>query len=252
MEDFPKKYNYKSLAKNKSKNTDWIDLFSPCIPLDQKTNPGSAFSMYFKDMYCKISELMWENLQNKAWYTVSSIYHSLVDTTDNNQLRFQIPKKIKKSLSFIKNLWIDLDPSYEDYTMTEDFNRYLRDVFLNFFEDNKLKYEQNTILWNKNYQRDIADADISTKEIETPQFTIKYFIEAKWQTINVVTTRIETIFADVAIAVNPSDKRYKKLIGQNVIIPIINKNIPWCCRCVLWRMSNQSYTMTRQVLIRIG
>lgn len=226
MEDFPKKYNYKSLAKNKSKNTDWIDLFSPCIPLDQKTNPGSAFSMYFKDMYCKISELMWENLQNKAWYTVSSIYHSLVDTTDNNQLRFQIPKKIKKSLSFIKNLWIDLDPSYEDYTMTEDFNRYMRDVFLNFFEDNKLKYEQNAILWNKNYQRDIADADISTKEVETPQFTIKYFIEAKWQTINVVTTRIETIFADVAIAVNPSDKRYKKLIGQNVIIPIINKNIP--------------------------
>jgi len=226
MEDFPKKYNYKSVTKNKTQKTDWIDLFSPCIPLDQKINPGSAFSIYFKDMYCKISELTWKILQTTTWYTVSSIYHSLVDTAENNQYKLQIPKKIKKNLSFINGLWIDLEPSYEDYTMTENFNRYIRNVFSDFFEHNKLKYEQNTILWNKSYQRNVIDTDISTKEMETPQFTIKYFIEAKWQTINVVTTRIETIFADVAIAVNPSDKRYKKLIGQNVIIPIINKSIP--------------------------
>jgi valyl-tRNA synthetase len=44
--------------------------------------------------------------------------------------------------------------------------------------------------------------------------------------LTVATTRPETIFADVAVAVNPLDKRWKKHIGKNVLIPLINKPIP--------------------------
>jgi valyl-tRNA synthetase len=57
-------------------------------------------------------------------------------------------------------------------------------------------------------------------------YYIRYFIDTKNDSIVIATTRPETIFADVAVAVHPQDKRYKKLIGKKVLIPIINRSIP--------------------------
>ncbi|NOZ44848.1 MAG: class I tRNA ligase family protein [bacterium] len=55
---------------------------------------------------------------------------------------------------------------------------------------------------------------------------MRYFIDTKKDSLVVVTHRPDTIFSDVALAVNPLDKRYKKFVGKKVIIPIINKTIP--------------------------
>ncbi len=226
MENFPKKYNPKILIKDQKSNISSAELYSPSMPLDQKINPWSIFFVYYKDTYCKINQLIGENLTNITWYTVSSIYHSSLDTTKSNTPKIQLSKQIQKNLSFIQNLWLDIDRDQKNFAMTEDFCRYIRHVFSKFFSDNKLNHGQNTVSWSKTYQTDMSSLNMTKKVIETPKFTIKYFIEAKGVAINVVTTRIETIFADVAIAVNPADKRYKKLIWQNVLIPIINKNIP--------------------------
>lgn len=58
------------------------------------------------------------------------------------------------------------------------------------------------------------------------QYNVRYFVDTKNISLIVPTLRPETIFADVALAVHPDDKRYKKLIRTKVIIPIINKAIP--------------------------
>ena len=224
MDIFPKKYNNKNLIKNQKIEKNWIDLYSPSIPLDQKINPWSVFCMYFKDMYCKIHSLMSEPLQNINWYTVSSIYHSSLDTTKNNVSKIQLPWQIKKNLSFIEGLGLTTNSSSKNFAMTEKFNIYMRKVFSKLFSSKKLNKLKSIIHWSKMCQKGVNDVSIKEKDVQ--RFTIKYFIEAKWQTINIVTTRIETIFADVAIAVNPTDKRYKKLIWQNVIIPIVNRSIP--------------------------
>ena len=80
MENFPKKYNHKTLIKNQNKDNFWTKIYSQNIPLDQKINPWEIFFMCFKDMYCKIHGLDNQKLQDITWYTVSSIYHSSLDT----------------------------------------------------------------------------------------------------------------------------------------------------------------------------
>ncbi len=72
----------------------------------------------------------------------------------------------------------------------------------------------------------ISDLEVVYKEEEGKLYHIKYFLEGKGDAITIATTRPETIFADVAIAVSPHDKRYKKIIGKKVLIPIINRAIP--------------------------
>ena len=226
MENFPKKYNHKNLIKKQNKENLWTKIYSSNIPLDQKINPWEIFFMYFKDMYCKIHEINNQNFQDIIWYTVSSIYHSSLDTQKSSIQKTQLIKNIQKNKLFLENLWLDVNHNPQYLAMTENFNRYIRKVFADFFSNKKLCYSQSTVNRSKTYQTYIDPSNTIKKEVEIPEYTIKYFIGTKWQAINLVTDRIETIFADVAIAVNPADKRYKKLIWQNVLIPIINKNIP--------------------------
>jgi len=72
----------------------------------------------------------------------------------------------------------------------------------------------------------VSDIEVDFKEEEEKLYYVRYFVDTKKHVMIVATTRPETIFADVALAVNPLDKRYKKLIGKKVIIPIINRTIP--------------------------
>ena len=226
MENFPKKYNKKKIIRNLNKNYTWTKIYSPSVPLDQKITPWEIFFMYFKDMYCKIHDVDNQEFQNITWYTVSSIYHSSLDTQKSSIEKIQLIRNIQKNKVFLENLWLDVNNDTQYLSMTEKFNSYLRQIFADFFSNKNLSYSQSTVNRSKSYQTYIDPSNIVKKEVEMPEYTIKYFIGTKGQAINVVTDRIETIFADVAIAVNPIDKRYKKLIGQNVLIPIINKNIP--------------------------
>jgi len=67
-----------------------------------------------------------------------------------------------------------------------------------------------------------AFSELEVDHLEKDEFL--YFLD--YGPIQIATTRPETIFADVAVAVNPKDERYKNLIGQNAIVPLINKEIP--------------------------
>jgi len=72
----------------------------------------------------------------------------------------------------------------------------------------------------------LSDLEVDYKPTKGKLYYIKYFVNKKGDALTVATTRPETMFADVALAVNPRDKRYKKYIGKTVLIPIINKPIP--------------------------
>lgn len=68
--------------------------------------------------------------------------------------------------------------------------------------------------------------EVEHREVDEKMHYIRYFVQGKGDSITVATIRPETIFADVAIAVHPKDRRYKKWIGKNVLIPIVNRPIP--------------------------
>jgi valyl-tRNA synthetase len=67
-----------------------------------------------------------------------------------------------------------------------------------------------------------AFSDLEVDYVEKNEFL--YYLN--YGPISIATTRPETIFADVAVAINPKDRRYKKLVGQKAMIPLINKEIP--------------------------
>ena len=246
MDAFPKKYNNKNLINIQKSENNWKELYSPSIPLDQKTNPGSLFSMYYKDMYCKIKWLDGQQLKNVWWYTLSSLYFSELDTTKSNWLKVQLPKKLQKNISFIKNLWLEISENEKSFVMTERFISYMRDVFSRLYLSKKLKKEQDFSFWSKTYQADVSSTNIVEKKVNSKKFTLKYFIGTKWQAVNIVTNRLETIFWDVAVLVNPDDKRYKKLIWQNLLIPIINKSIP-----IIWDETISSFYWDGTWIMRV-
>jgi valyl-tRNA synthetase len=72
----------------------------------------------------------------------------------------------------------------------------------------------------------ISDAETERREETTSMYYLHYFVSGSDNELVVATTRPETLFGDVAIMVHPKDKRFKKMIGRNAIIPIINREIP--------------------------
>lgn len=126
----------------------------------------------------------------------------------------------------IRQMWASLDRSKEAFTMWEKESRGVREAFKKLFDQEKIyrsTYMVNRSPWAKTV---LSDLEVNHEEVQTKMYTIRYFVQWKWDSISVSTIRPETIFADVAIAVHPKDRRYKRRIGRNVLIPIINKPIP--------------------------
>ncbi len=129
-------------------------------------------------------------------------------------------------VSQIRSMWASIDREREQFTMSEALSRGVRHAF-------KKLYDQWTIYkWDYMVNRSpgaqtvLSDLEVENKEIKTKMYFIRYFLQWKGDAITVATIRPETIFADVALAVHPKDRRYKKYIGKNVLIPIINRPIP--------------------------
>lgn len=72
----------------------------------------------------------------------------------------------------------------------------------------------------------ISDIEVEYEEVDEKMYYINYFVAGSDKELLVATTRPETLLGDQALAVHPKDKRYKKLIGRTVILPIVNKEIP--------------------------
>ena len=72
----------------------------------------------------------------------------------------------------------------------------------------------------------ISDIEVEHQEVAEYMYYINYFVSGSDKELLVATTRPETLLGDMALAVHPRDKRYKKLIGKSVILPIVNREIP--------------------------
>lgn len=110
--------------------------------------------------------------------------------------------------------------------MSEQLSRAVRKAFRKLYDQKKIYQSQYMVNWSPGAQTVVSDMEVEYKDEKTSLYYIRYFVEGKGDSIVVATIRPDTIFADVAIAVHPKDKRYKKMIGKNVLIPLINKPIP--------------------------
>ena len=126
----------------------------------------------------------------------------------------------------LKKLGSSCDWSRLTFTMDEKCSRAVREVFVNLY-NKKLIYRGSRIInWCPACKTALSDAEVDYAEESGHFWHIKYFVEGTERALVVATTRPETMFGDTAVAVNPKDKRYKDLIGKNVILPVVNKPIP--------------------------
>uniref|UniRef100_A0A1A9UKE4 Valyl-tRNA synthetase n=1 Tax=Glossina austeni TaxID=7395 RepID=A0A1A9UKE4_GLOAU len=143
-------------------------------------------------------------------------------------------KKISEQLIIkqIKRLGCSVDSNTLRFTMDEHASKAVRSIFLILYEK-KLIYKKNRLIyWDPKLKTVISDLEVKYHEKNAQIWYLKYKLDNHLKTkkglsfLEVATTRPETIFGDVAIAVHPKDDRYQDLIGKYVIIPLLNRTIP--------------------------
>ena len=129
-------------------------------------------------------------------------------------------------ISQIKKMGASCDWTREQFTLSESLSRAVRKSFSNLYSQWKIYQWEYIVNWCPRCQTVLSDIEVKYEKEKWKLYYIRYFVVWKWEAITVATTRPETMFADVAIAVNPKDKRYKKYIWKQVYIPIVNRPIP--------------------------
>ena len=132
--------------------------------------------------------------------------------------------------STIRSQWgklgLALDYSRERFTLDEGLNKAVNEVFVRYYNEGIIYRGERIINWDPVQKTALSNEEVIYKDIPGAFYHIKYFIEGSSDYLEVATTRPETLFGDTAVAVNPEDERYNKLIGKNVILPVVGKLIP--------------------------
>ena len=128
-------------------------------------------------------------------------------------------------LDQLKKLGCSCDWTRTRFTMDKDLSAAVIRVFVDLY-NNKLIYKDKKLVnWDTQLQTAISDLEVNQKDVQSQLFFIDYQVEDSDQKITIATTRPETMMGDTAVAVNPKDQRYTKLIGKNVKIPLVNRAI---------------------------
>ncbi|WP_201860306.1 valine--tRNA ligase [Microvirga soli] len=127
----------------------------------------------------------------------------------------------------LKRLGASCDWSRERFTMDEGLSKAVLKVFVDLYKQGLIYKDKRLVNWDPKFQTAISDLEVMQVEVKGNLWHIRYAIDGMPnRSITVATTRPETMLGDVAVAVHPEDERYKDLIGQYVILPLVGRRIP--------------------------
>lgn len=130
-------------------------------------------------------------------------------------------------LSQLKVMGGSFDWSYLAFTMDENVSKAVRECFYRLYKDNLIYREEAIIQWCPRCHTALSDLEVKFKEVKGKFWHIRYRLkDDPTQYLVVATTRPETLLGDTAIAVHPSDERYKNFQGKKVLLPLLNREIP--------------------------
>jgi valyl-tRNA synthetase len=126
----------------------------------------------------------------------------------------------------LKRLGASCDWQRIRFTMDEEYSKAVVEVFVRLYEKGLIYQGSYIINWCPRCQTALSDEEAPHRQLEGNLYYLKYpFKDNPDNFVVVATTRPETMLGDTAVAVNPKDKRYKKLIGKTLILPLINREI---------------------------
>lgn len=123
-------------------------------------------------------------------------------------------------------LGLGLDFSRERFTLDEGLSNAVKEVFVKLYNKGLIYRGEYIINWDPATKTALSDIEVIHKDVQGAFYHMHYPLADGTGTIDVATTRPETMLGDTAVAVHPEDERYKHLIGKTVILPITNREIP--------------------------
>ena len=128
-------------------------------------------------------------------------------------------------------LGLSMDYSRERFTLDEGLSKAVRKVFVDLYNKGLIYRGEYIINWDPQARTALSDIEVIHKDDKGAFYHVKYpftdgtTYEGK-DYIEIATTRPETMFGDVAVAVHPSDERYKELVGKHIKVPLVDREIP--------------------------
>ncbi len=128
-------------------------------------------------------------------------------------------------LKQLRLLGISADWSRTIFTMDANHSKAVIEVFIRLYEEGLIYKGKRIINWSPLAQTALSDEEVEFREVKEHLYTLRYKFPNSDKYLSVATVRPETIFGDVAVAVNPKDERYKDLIGKTVIVPLVGREV---------------------------
>ncbi len=112
------------------------------------------------------------------------------------------------------------------FTLDKGLSDAVLEEFVNLYNQGYIYKGTRMVNWCPSCNTAISDAEVEYKEEASHLWHLRYKIKGEDKYVEVATTRPETMLGDTAVAVNPTDERYKDLVGKTCILPIVNREIP--------------------------
>jgi valyl-tRNA synthetase len=131
-------------------------------------------------------------------------------------------------LKQIRRIGSSCDWSRERFTLDAGLSRAVREVFVRLYEEGLIYRGKRLINWCPRCQTALSDLETTYEPVASTLYYLKYPLKGRPESfVEVATTRPETMLGDTAVAVNPQDQRYAKYKGEAVILPLMNREIPF-------------------------
>ena len=232
-------------SKNVFFNKDAKNTFSQVIPPPNVTGTlhmGHSFQYAIMDFYTRYNHMSGKKSHWQVGTDHAGIATQLVvenNLSKKNISRLQLGRdeflnevwkwkdfSEEKIQSQIKRLGSSVDWNKYRFTLDERFSKTVNKAFIDLYRSNKIYRGYRLVNWDPSLKTAVSDLEVVRQNKMGLIWHINYPIEGSNEFITVATTRPETLFGDMAIAVNPNDSRYKSLIGKYALLPFLNRKLP--------------------------
>ncbi len=125
----------------------------------------------------------------------------------------------------LKRLGASCDYETERFTLDEAYARAVLRVFVDLYEKGYIYRDRYMVNWDPGSGSAISDLEVEQRDVSDTLYYIDYPLATGSGAITVATVRPETMLADSAIAVHPEDERYRRLIGEKAILPLVGRKL---------------------------
>ena len=232
-------------SKNVFFNKDAKNTFSQVIPPPNVTGTlhmGHSFQYAIMDFYTRYNHMSGKKSHWQVGTDHAGIATQLVvenNLSKKNISRLQLGRddflnevwkwkdfSEEKIQSQIKRLGSSVDWNKYRFTLDERFSKTVNKAFIDLYRSKKIYRGYRLVNWDPSLKTAVSDLEVVRQNKMGLIWHINYPIVGSNEFITVATTRPETLFGDMAIAVNPNDSRYKSLIGKYALLPFLNRKLP--------------------------